>query len=327
MMVDVVTHQAAEAQNAETVQAAETAAAEEMATAAQEAAVTETPAEEEAPGSEQQQWDDILVEDEGMPDDATPGLENLETTTEEVIAPVETPEDVTPAETPTAEEETPPEEAAVEATPSEVPVPEVPAPQETRTPEEVQVEITQARKTAKDKLRESFTWTEEQETQFQENPGAVMSEMAADLFLDIYDSVSQGLQAQMPGMVQGILRQQESVQAAEKQFYGAWPQLAKAEYRETVDRIATTYRQQFPTTDNETAITEIGAQAWVALRLPLDELVALTQKTPPSAAAPVITPTHVPASAGNTVQAAHAPAKAPMNEFEQLATELLLDDE
>ena len=326
-MVDVVTQAQAQETNAAEAQAADSTAAEEMAIAAQEAAVTDTTAEVEEPSSEQQGWDDILDE-EGSSDEI---LEDAIAGTPEEEPAAETPEDLETPATEVADEVQPPaEEAAVEpeVPADEVVVPEAEVPQDTRTPEEVQTEITEARETAKGKLRESFTWTEEQETQFQDDPGAVMSDMAATLFLDLYDSITQGLNSQMPGMVQGIMQRQTAVRQAEQQFYGAWPQLAKAEYRQTVDRIATTYRQQNPTTDNATAITEIGAQAWVALKLPLEDLVTHTQGQPAPASAPVTKPpTHVPASAGNTTQAAHAPAKPAMNDFEQLANELLIEDD
>lgn len=321
-MVDVVTNQAAEQRHAETVNAEDNAAAEEMAQAAQEAAVQDEPAEVEESSSEQKQWDDILDEvDEDMPADATPGLEDPEPVVEEAeeVQEQETPEEPTPAE----------EIPQVEEQAEEVIVPPVEEPQDTRTQEEIQSEITKARETAREKLVESFKLTDEQVEQFEEDPAQVLSNMAADLYLDIYDSISQGIRTQMPTMVNGILQQQRAVQAAEQQFYGKWPQLAKAEYRDTVQRISTAYHSQNPNTDSETAVKEIGAQAWVALRLPLDELMAHTQDAPvnhmPTHVAPP--PSHTPASAGNAPQSARAPQAAPMNEFEQLASELLIDDE
>lgn len=321
MMVDVVTKQAAEEEHASTVQAADTQAAEEMAQKAQEVAVADEPAEVEEPSSEQKEWDDLL--EEGSEEDEIPEVTAEVEPVKEEIPPEEiTPEEIPPEVTPPAEEvpeaETPPV--------TEVPPVEEPT-ADTRTPEQVTAEITKARQTAHEKLVESFTWTEEQAEQFEENPGAVMSNMAASLYLDLFDSISQGLNANMPGMVQGIMHQQVAVQAAEEQFYGAWPKLSNPEYRETVNRIATAYRQQNPTTDNATAVREIGAQAWVALQLPLDELVALTQTVqPPAAETVIVPPTHVPASAGNAPIAAHQPASGESNDFVSLADELLLDD-
>jgi len=320
-MVKVVTEQSAEEQNAATVQAAEATAAEEMATAAQEAAVSDEPAAVEEPSSEQKDWDELLNDEEAVvPDEPV-----VPPVTEEVVPPVEEPAEVIPpAEIPPAEVVPPAEETP---SVSEVVPPVEEPPADTRTPEEVTAEITKARQTAHERLVETFTWTDEQTEQFEDDPGKVMSEMAASLYLDLFDSISQGLNANMPGMVQGIMHQQVAVQAAEEQFYGAWPKLSNPEYRETVNRIATAYRQQNPTTDNATAVREIGAQAWVALQLPLEELVALTQTTQvPTVETVVIPPTHVPASAGNAPHAAHVPAVQNSNDFTNLADELLLDD-
>lgn len=322
-MVDVVTQQQATEQHVTEVQAGEAQAAEEMAQAAQEAAVQDTTAEVDIPSSEAKEWEDLLTDEDS--DDAVPEVKPVETPPTEETPPEEPPAE----ETPPAEEVPPVEAPPAEETPTpEVVVPPVEeTPAETRTPEEVTAEVKKARETAHEKLVESFKWTEEQTEQFEDDPGKVMSEMAANLFLDLYDSISQGLNSQMPGMVQGIMRHQDAVRANEQKFFGAWPQLADPKYRETVDRISNAYRQQNPTTDEATAVKEIGAQAWVALRLPLDELMAHTQDAPAAQVVPVIpTPGHVPASAGNAPQSAHTPAAAAGNEYEQLATELLNDD-
>ncbi len=313
MMVDVVTNQAAEEDRAAEVIAADDIAAKEMAEKAQEVSEEDNTAEEEAPRSEQKDWDDLLEEDEDeeeasleieKPEEEAPKVEE---TAEEVVQ--ETPE----VEIPTAEEI--PEEVKPEAE------------EETRTPEEVNAELKQARETARDKLVESFKLSEEQMETFDDDPSSVLSSMAADLFLDLYDSISQGLRGQMPGMVQQLMAQQVAVQESEKTFFNAWPQLGKAEYRQTVDRIANAYRVQNPTTDDATAVKEIGAQAWVALRLPLEQLMAHTQDAPVAEVAPVqAIPTHVPANAGNAPQSARTPVGAVKNEFEMLADELLTDD-
>jgi len=302
-MVDVVTAQAANAAEEEEVQGIETP-------------VEET-AELEEVSSEQKEWDDILEEED---EDVVPEE------TEEVAEVVEEiPEEEVETEIPP--EETPPEEEAAAEEVPEVEVPEIPEEEDKRTPDEVQKELTEARKAARENLVESFKWTEEQLEQYEENPGEVMSSMAADLFLDLHDSITQGLRSQMPAMVQGIIAQQAAVQENEQKFFGAWPQLAKADYRDTVDRIATMYRQQNPTTDDATAVREIGAQAWVALKLPLEGLVAHTQgAVTPGVETPQAVPTRVPASAGNTTQAARAPVQATGNEFEMMADELLNDD-
>lgn len=321
-MVEVVTQQAAEANNAEVVQAAEESAATEMAEQAQEAPVEEKPAEAEAPSSEVKEWEGLL--DESDEDELPEEMQAEVKPVEEEPKPEETPvvEEPTP-ETPLAEEKDSEEEK-----PADVEIPLAEEPQDTRTPEDVQKEITVARSTARDNLVKSFEWTEEQTEQFEEDPGKVMSSMAADLFLDLYDSITQSFRTQMPGMVNGILAQQTAAKAHEQQFYNAWPKLAKPEYRETINRVEAAYRQQNPATDNATAVQEIGAQAWVALKLPLEELIA--QASPQQKSEEVVpfvaAPSRIPASAGNAPQSARTPALQATNDFEILAEELLDDD-
>lgn len=319
-MVEVVTKQAAEAENVEVVQAAEETAAEELATAAQDS-VQDDAAEPEEVSSEQQDWDDLLLEeDDGvLPEEVKAEAKEEapeaipEDTQEEALAPIETPPEEAEEEEPEVTEDV------------EIPAVEE-ATEETRTSDEIKTEVVKARETARENLVDSFKWTEDQEADFEADPGKVMSNMAADLFLDLYDSISQTLRTQMPGMVSGIIAQADAVRQNEQRFYNAWPKLAKPEFRATIDRISTTYRQQNPTMDNETAVKEIGAQAWVALRLPIEELVAQSQAVAPEITSPVVVPLHVPASAGNAPVAARAPVTDTGNEYEQLANELLQDD-
>jgi len=322
-MVQVVTNQAADTQHADEIQSAEALAAEEMAKAAQNAPVEE-PAEEPAPSSDTSEWEDLLTDDD---DETLPEEIKADVPAEEIteVPPVEPPTEVIPSvETPPVEEVVP----VVETPPVDEVVPPVEEPlADTRTSEQVQTEIKAARESAHEKLTESFKWTDEQAEQFEADPGAVMSSMAAKLFLDLYDSISQGFNANMPGMVQRAMQQQQANQAAEKQFFGAWPQLDKPEYKATVDRIAIAYRQQNPTIDDVAAVKEIGAQAWVALQLPLDQLVAHTQAAPPVVPPVVIpVPAHVPASAGNAPQNARTLVKPTGNPFEVLADELIEED-
>lgn len=319
-MVDVVTKKQAEQQHVATVQGDEVAAAEAMAREARERAEEDTTVVEETTNEETSDWDDLLEDD--VEEDEVP--EDLAVEEEAEVATEEVPEEVVETT-----EEVPAEETAeVETEIPEVEIPTEEVSTDTRTPEQVKQEIAEAREMARDKLVDSFQLTEEQTELFAEDPGAVLANLAADLYLDIFDSVSNGLRSQMPGMLQGLMQQQKAQAAHEQSFYGAWPQLAKAEYKPTIDRITAAFRQQNPNIDSATAVQEIGAQAWVALRLPLEGLVEHTRAHPDEPAqVQQVRPNHVPASAGNTTQNARAPAQPKMNEFEQLAAELIDDDD
>jgi hypothetical protein len=258
--------------------------------------------------------DDDISESAPEPEPEEPAPEPEDTPAEEEPEPTE-PEPEPPAET----EEPEPE-------PEEPEIPEVPPePEDTRTPEEVAAEITKARETAHEKLKEQFKMTEEQEELFDTNPSEVLAKMAADLYLDLYDSIVHSLQQQMPGQLAALMQIQSAKQQNERAFFKAWPQLAKPEYRATIERISDTYRAQNRNASAQDAIREIGAQAWVALRLPLDELLELTQSKPPAQEEPPApTVDHVPAGTG--AARGNDPAPRQLNEYEQLAEEFIQDD-
>jgi hypothetical protein len=172
---------------------------------------------------------------------------------------------------------------------------------------------------------EQFKMTEEQEEEFAQDPGKFLSSLAADLYLDLYDSMVTGIQGQMPQLVASAMYTQNARGKAEQSFFKAWPQLAKPEYRQTIDRISETYRMNNKTASADEAIREIGAQAWVALKLPLDQLLALTQTPPPTPAPePTAQVQHVPAGTG--AARGNEPAPVRLNDFEQLAEEFIHDD-
>lgn len=330
------------AEAAQKAEAAEAAAAEVMAQQARGEAAAKTVdnnkvdsgEEVESPHSESE-WADLL--DEGEVGSEENPISNMEAEVPPETSP-ETPAEEAPKaeseEAPSAEEqEKEKEEPSAEGqeTPEEpevvIPPVEEETAAETRPAEEIETELKKAREVAQEQLTEQFKLTEEQAERLVSDPNKVLPQMAAKLYLDLFDSMMQGLQSRVPAMIQQHLRQQEARQQADKAFYGAWPQLAKPEYRPVIDRIAATYQQLNPNADAERAIKEIGAQAWVALRLPIDELVRITgggeeaaaqQPSPPPANV-----SHIPANSGGARQ---EPPKPQLNEFGELAEEFLVED-
>lgn len=196
-----------------------------------------------------------------------------------------------------------------------------------KTTEEQQAEFAEMRKKAEEELVNTFKLTEEQADSLIENPNEVLPQMMAKLYLDSYASIIQAVQANMPSMVQAVLAQSQTQQSAQQQFYTEWPQLNKPEYQDTLKRVADSYRVANPSASTEDFIKEVGAQGWVALRLPLDELIAHTTGKPVVKAATVVPGGRAPASPGNASQAGRTPVKKQLNEFEQMAEELLLEDD
>lgn len=233
------------------------------------------------------------------------------------------------AEEPSPAEETVTDES--EEAGDDVEIPEVPPePEKTRSPEEVAEAVKQARETAHQKLMEHYKLTEEQEELLMQEPNKVLPDLAARMYLDLFDSLTRGMQTQMPTLINGVMQMRTAQEKQQKAFFRAWPDLAKAEYVPTIDRIKQQYMLANPNTDMDTAIKEIGAQAWVALRLPLDKLVERTQGKPqiPAPAPKPTNVTHMPANAGSVPSSARQPVQAPSNNpFVQLAEEFLDDDE
>jgi hypothetical protein len=302
--------------------------AEAEAAAAVEEAPVEAVAPTEEPVSEDanlENWDDSTV-DELLADDED-SMPAPEPEPEPETA--EAAEEETPAEEPEPEEPEPEPPAEAAEAEEEVVVPETPEvpeePENTRTPEEVAEAAKKARESARENLVEQFKMTEEQEEAFAQNPGEFLSNLAADLYLDLYDSMMVGIQTQMPQMVQGIIHTQTTKTKAEQAFFKAWPQLAKPEYKATIDRISDTYSANNRGASQEDAIREIGAQSWVALKLPLDELLALTQTSAPAEPEPKVEIQHVPAGTG--AARGNAPKPPQLNDYEQLAEEFIFEDQ
>lgn len=284
-------------------------------------------------------WSEFLDDGEQLPD--TQVTEEPEDSVEEQTA-----EDVEEVEEMPAEEsaeESSTEEAedvdgtqeeteqAGEEDEVEIPREEEEQPQETRTPEEVKAELEQKRTEARNSIAEQFQLTEDQVEALERNPNEVLPQLAADLYLGIFDSVYKAFQSQMPMMVQQTMQMERSKQENEKKFFGAWPQLAKKEYLPVINRIADQYRAMNPQADPEQAVKEIGAQAWVALKLPLDELIRHTGGDATVAAQQAqqgnvtqMKPSRKPSGTGRAVS--NAPAPKPKGVFEQLAEEFEEDE-
>lgn len=241
------------------------------------------------------------------------------------------------AETPTAEE--PPEQAPSVEEPEGEPegaqaleepetpdIPQVPEEPEaqTPTPEDLQAQREQARA----ELAERFKLSDEQAEALLMNPNDVLPQLAADVFLDVYDQVVGAIQAKLPDVVSGILEQQRALNEERKSFFNEWPELAKPEYQPVIQRIKEAYWQMNPNASREQALKEIGAQAWVALRLPLDGLLkraGAADEAVSTLQEPAQAPPRQPAATGGGQF--EPPRERPKNEFEQLAEELLYEDQ
>jgi hypothetical protein len=253
-----------------------------------------------------------------------------EVTPEPEPAAVEPEPEVTPPAEPTTpepevqEEPTPPvEEAAAPIAEEQVPPPEEPQ-QSGPTAEE----LAQMRVQAQKQLEQAFELSKEDKEALEVDPGTAIPELVpklgAQLYLDIHDSIMQSVQQLLPQAVNFTLAQERQRTEGEQVFFGKWPELRP--HRDLVSRIGQSYMQMNPTANREDFLREVGAQAWVAARLPVEKLIEKgQQEMAAQQEAPPVTPSvNIPANPGSARPPAQAPA-GPSNPFEQLAEEFLND--
>lgn len=138
----------------------------------------------------------------------------------------------------------------------------------TKTPEEMQKEFAAARNQVMEQLEKTFALDEETADKFLTAPQEVVPKLAARLFLDVYESVMRGMHQSVPAMMQASQAYESKAQKAETDFYGKWPMLKNEQYQKTVLELGSAYRRANPNASTEDFITNVGAAAVVALRLP-----------------------------------------------------------
>ena len=180
-----------------------------------------------------EKWGDFLSEDDHDEDAVIDELEmpapevekapeaepeaKTEEVTEEVPEPKaaeeESKEPEPPTEEPQAVEQ--PVEEVVEKPPVEEPqTPTEPVVQ--RTPEEIEA----LRTKAQTELRQSYELTSEEAEAMVSEPEKVLPSLAAKVHMQVYEQVMQGMVAQMPQMVKGLMDQDRQVRSHEEAFYG-----------------------------------------------------------------------------------------------------------
>ena len=163
------------------------------------------------------------------------------------------------------------EETKVEVTPT--PVPEKTEP--TQTPEEREAAFAKAREDVKDNLKQHFQLTEEQSDAMLVDPNAAMPEIFAGMYLNMYESLMKGVQDMMPEMISTTNTLRSEAEEAANKFYESWPQLKdKSEYNDTVVKLGNSYRKMYPEASVEEYVQNVGAQAIIALKIPIDGTVA-----------------------------------------------------
>lgn len=243
----------------------------EQQTQATEAQGAEQPAEQpagESPapeGSVPEQPADwaAFITDEGEPAEEPPKEPQAEEPEEPAAEAQSEPEpEGEPAEP--AQEPEPPSEPPAQDT---QPQPQAQEPAEPAEPAE-QPDWEKLRQEALQQLREEYRLDEEAARRFEADPAATLPELAAQLHVRVYDAVFASIQQMIPQMVEAVLAQRERVQSFEQRFFERWPQLR--EHKATVERFLQAYRMAVPTASEDELIRNVGAQAVIALQLPIE---------------------------------------------------------
>lgn len=181
-------------------------------------------------------------------------------------------------------------------------------------------QLVKERERLSQELERKYAMTEDDGVEFVKAPEKVLPRLFANVHAAALENTVGVVQQILPQLVEGVLQRVSQAATVKRAFDKAWPALADAKYTDKIRRLSDLYRAQNPQASTEQFIQEVGTLAHVTLRIPLPEAQATPAATPIRAApAPFVPP--APGAGTPPVQ-----AQKPLNEFEQLAVEMLEDD-
>ncbi len=275
-----------------------------------EAEVVEEAVDEDSGGLTEFEGSDFLEDmalgdddlDADVPEEAVEEVKEEETTQEEVVKEEEpVAEAVEPEPTPEPE----PEPAPVEETlpepvqPEVVPEPSVePAPQLTQEQAEQHWSALRDRSLAE--LTQFYKIPEAMAEELEEHPLEATSKLLAQVHYNTATSVVQQLMQVLPQAIRSVQQQEVTTQDYETRFFEAWPGLdsRNKEHVDTIVALGQAYRHLRPNAPADEFITNVGAQAVVALRVP--QLADASPKSEPSPEAKPFKPAATGSRAGAT---------------------------
>lgn len=229
------------------------------------------------------------AEVEGVP--VTPTAEETKT---EVVAPVIEPvAEIAPVEVATPQQETPPQVVA--------PVEQIP-PQPQITHEEAKRQQQEKRALAVDGLAKHYSLSDEDATTLLTDPGAIMPKLRAEMFMDTFDAVMNGVVKSIPNILQNMAVQTNARDTAEAGFYEANPLLDRTRDANIVNRYAQSYLSVNPQATPAQMTKDVGVQVMYALGINPTPVATSPQAAPVAAPAP-----YVPAGAGGAPSSSSTP--------------------
>lgn len=297
--------------------------------------------------SERTEWDELASDDSDVVEEsgeaAPPQQEDTETAppveeTAEIPEQTDTPESAETPETPAEAPQVEPDYEVIQqilgkGKGENAPAKETPGTEQPAATEEQQAASPEAnrdalREQALTEVESHFQLQEDEVEEFRDDPNRVLPKMFAKVYMDIFDSLMQGMQQQLPQAVQFVTQQQADHNEQVNQFYQVWPQLNTDALRPVVDRVAEAYTAVNPNVPQGQRIREIGAQAWIAAQLPLESLNAHVSQFDRSSQqeAPAAPAFRKPAGNGGAPAQERLTA-APKNAWDEFVEESILDDE
>lgn len=166
-------------------------------------------------------------------------------------------------------------------------------------------------------LEKRYALTEDDATAVLSEPEKVLPQFFSKLYVDIYENVLNSLQVALPQMVSQVQASESVASQNERDFYAAWPKLQ--EHTQMVERFGQMYRQMNPQATKEQFINDVGAQAMVALKLPIEGVTQPAAQPESVVRVPPYTPPR-----GGPTPAPQGPR--PVNPWAQMAEEFEEDD-
>lgn len=175
-----------------------------------------------------------------------------------------------PAGTETEEAEAPERTEDADAAQAEEPEAQPSEEQQPQAEEQGQEQPTQSwddlREQAKEQLKKQYELTEAEKQQYDENPAETLSQLAANLHVQVFDAVYNNLMQQLPQVVRQVHQHDESKNKFDSEFNKTWPKLKGQ--TQVVNQMIDTIRRLKPEISEADLIQQAGAQASLLLNLP-----------------------------------------------------------
>lgn len=270
------------------------------------------------------EMDDSFNEDESVEGDLV--VEGVGSESQPPAAPQASPATPTPPAAPAPASATPPGAVPPQGaeTPPSVPAQSTPPPQTQVQPPAaepvVAPEVYQNWRTARlGELEKHYTFNEDESAALLTEPETVLPKLAAKVHMEVLENAMRAMQAMVPVMMTQVQHHGQVETQAKSLFTTVNPDLADPQLEPVILQLGETYRRMNHTAGPEEASRAIGNLVRAALGLPAPGVPQVSQGSSPAPAAPF-----VPARGGGGTGATRPSTSG--NQFEQLASELLADD-